>query len=389
MPRLLHRAPKLRRHKERNLAFVTLNGRKVYLGKWGSAESKREYARVLGEWQAGAHAAPPGGPVGDLSVAELLAAFMRHAQQYYRQSNEAEHFAYSIRELNRLYGRLSVAEFSPLKLQAVRQAMIEAGLARKLINQRVRRIKSIFGWGVSQELVPPSVSHGLHTVRGLSYGRSEAKETDPVKPVPAAFVEAVKAIVAPQLRTMIELQELTGMRPGEVVAMRTCDIDTSGKLWTYTPRRHKTQHHGHERRIYLGPQAQSLLKPWLRLHLEAHLFQPREAVEWQRQQRAANRKTPLSCGNRPGTNRKRAPKRKPSEAYTVRAYHQAIRQACLKASIDPWHPHQLRHNAATKLRKEYGLDVARVVLGHRSPQITEVYAELDHGRAAEVMAKIG
>jgi integrase len=54
-----------------------------------------------------------------------------------------------------------------------------------------------------------------------------------------------------------------------------------------------------------------------------------------------------------------------------------------------WHPHQLRHTAATKIRREFGLDVARVILGHRSPQITELYAELDIGRAAEVMARFG
>jgi hypothetical protein len=42
-----------------------------------------------------------------------------------------------------------------------------------------------------------------------------------------------------------------------------------------------------------------------------------------------------------------------------------------------------------EIRRAAGLDAARVVLGHRSPQITEVYAELDIGQAAEVMAKLG
>ena len=54
-----------------------------------------------------------------------------------------------------------------------------------------------------------------------------------------------------------------------------------------------------------------------------------------------------------------------------------------------WHPHQLRHNAATKLRKEFGIDAARVVLGHRSAAVTEIYAELDHTKAAEIMGRIG
>jgi hypothetical protein len=54
-----------------------------------------------------------------------------------------------------------------------------------------------------------------------------------------------------------------------------------------------------------------------------------------------------------------------------------------------WHPNQLRHAKATELRREAVLDAARVVLGHRSPQITEVYAESDVNKAAEVKARLG
>jgi integrase len=64
-------------------------------------------------------------------------------------------------------------------------------------------------------------------------------------------------------------------------------------------------------------------------------------------------------------------------------------EAAARVFVPHWHPHQLRHNAATTLRREFSLDVARVVLGHRSPQITELYAELDVSRAAEVMEKLG
>ena len=52
-------------------------------------------------------------------------------------------------------------------------------------------------------------------------------------------------------------------------------------------------------------------------------------------------------------------------------------------------PNQLRHNAATFLRKEFGIEAARVVLGHSSSAVTEVYAEIDHTKAADIMAKVG
>ena len=62
---------------------------------------------------------------------------------------------------------------------------------------------------------------------------------------------------------------------------------------------------------------------------------------------------------------------------------------CKAGAVPHWHPHQLRHAKATELRKEAGLDAARVVLGHRSPQITEVYAELDVTKAAAIMERLG
>lgn len=74
---------------------------------------------------------------------------------------------------------------------------------------------------------------------------------------------------------MIELLRLTGMRPGEVVQMRTADLDMAGAVWSYVPQKHKTQHHGHERVVYLGPKAQEVLRPWLRADREAYLFSPR------------------------------------------------------------------------------------------------------------------
>lgn len=54
-----------------------------------------------------------------------------------------------------------------------------------------------------------------------------------------------------------------------------------------------------------------------------------------------------------------------------------------------WHPHQLRHNAATFLRKEFGLETARIILGHRSAAITTIYAEADQQKAIEAMLRVG
>jgi hypothetical protein len=120
--------------------------------------------------------------------------------------------------------------------------------------------------------------------------------------VPEAFVDALKPHVPPQIWAMSEMQRLTGMWPGEVTIMRTCDLDTSGRVWVYIPSHHKTAYHGHSRQIYLGPRAQEVLRSWLRTDTTAFLFQPKDVMEAMRLVRRQARKTPLSCGHRPGNN---------------------------------------------------------------------------------------
>jgi len=182
--------------------------------------------------------------------------------------------------------------------------------------------------------------------------------------------------------------------------MRTCDIDVTGKVWIYRPQAHKTEHHGKAREIYLGPRAQDILRPWLKPDLQAYLFSPAEAKAARDAQRRQQRQTPLwpSHVRHQLRKRKATPKRPPKDHYTSVSYNQAIEYGIVKANrqiddedhkIPDWYPNQLRHNAATALRKEYGIELARIVLGHSTAFTTEIYAEADRDQALAVVAKIG
>jgi len=441
-PTTSKRTPKYRRQRKRDgrdVAFVVLSGQRVYLGEYDTPESRAEYHRLLAEWQAGGCCLPV--PADELTVVELAADFMRHARSYYRlpsgkSSSEVYSYKVALRPLLDLYGNKPAAEVGPLALKAVRQKWIDAGLSRTHINSQARRIKSVFRWGVENEKVPANVLHALQAVSGLRRGRSDARETEPIRPVAEAMIQAVEPHVSRQVWAMIQLQLLTGMRPGEAVAMRGGDLDASGETWTYTPAHHKTQHHGHSRTVYIGPKAQAVLQPFLKTDLSSPLFQPADAEAERLEAMHANRKTPLGHGNRPGSNRTRKPQRTPGESYTVGSYRRAIDRACDKAFPPPdelarlyvpakgrkrrstrketvaewrarlgdekwaelrqwrkdhrWHPNQLRHNAASNLRREYGIDLAQTILGHRlGSTITEIYAEANIEKARQVMAKIG
>lgn len=356
----------------------------------GSPESIDAYKRLISEWTtagsavaAASNAATKAG--ADFRICELLFAYYEHADRYYvkdgQPTGEAKNIKDATRLVQALYGMTPVAEFGPMALKAVRQKMIEAKLSRRVINFRVNRIRRVFKWGVENQLVAPQILHALQAVAAIRAGRTEARETGPVRPVPEESVSAILPFVTPQVRAMIELQQLTGMRPNEVTAMRPVDIDRSQATWIYRPARHKTEHHGIERLIYLGPRAQTIITPYLLRPADAYLFSPKDAVKQSRDR--------LRRGNNPPKKRRPSPKRIPGDRYTRRSYYSGIKRGCEKAGIEVWGPNRLRHSAATFLRRRYGIEAARVVLGHRSSAVTEVYAELDRTRAAEIMAEVG
>ncbi|MCG8404729.1 MAG: site-specific integrase [Phycisphaerales bacterium] len=413
MPKLKNKVPSYRRHKATGQAVVTLNGKDIYLGAYNSAESREAYQTVLNEWLANHRRRPSTPkrsvtPADGLTINEVFLDYWAFVREYYRKygkpTSEVASIKRALTPLLKLYGRQSSETFGPLALKACRHKMIESGLTRGVINNHIGRVKRFFKWAAENELVPPEVYHGLQTVSGLRRGRSPAPESAPVKPVPDERIDAVLKHVNQHVAAMIQLQRFTGMRPGEVIMMRACDLDTSGKVWLYRPSTHKTEHHNRERLICLGPRAQGVVRPFLVDDLRAYLFSPKLAMAEHRENLRANRKTPLTPSQR-RRRPKRNPKKRPGECYTIGSYEHAINRGCDKAFPPPkklnetevrqwrkdhrWSPNQLRHSAATFLRKEFGIEAARVVLGHSSAAITEVYAELDRGKAADIMAQVG
>jgi len=283
--------------------------------------------------------------------------------------------------------------------------MIDAGHSRRYINDNIDRLRRMFRWGASEELIPAAVYESLRTVESLPKGRSEARETDPVEPVDDVTVESTLVHLPPVIRDMVQLQRLTGARPTEVCILRPNDVDRSDDVWRYVPESHKTEHHGRSRVIFIGPRAQDILRPYLLRESTAFCFQPKESERKRLDARHAARTTPLSYGNKPGSNRQRKPRRTAGDRYDRNSYRRAIHRACDKAfppkqelegdalkewqSAHRWSPNQLRHTAATDIRKRYGAEAAQVILGHAKLNTTEIYAERDLSKAMEIARQVG
>jgi integrase len=399
--------PSYRLHKQSGQAVVTLGcavtgkRRDIMLGEYGTPDSRVKYAETIAQWERDGRILDNAQPVEPtaqgVTVTEIMLDWWRGELERYgvtdpdgRLPSGLYRGRSAVRIVRATCGKMPAADFGPKALQQVRAAMVAKGWSRGNVNSSVATVIRAFRQGVAAEKVNPATIVALECVKALRRGEQGAPEGRKVKPVPVAHVEAVKPHLSRQVQAIIDTMLLTGARCAEVCAMRPCDIEP-GTVWTYRPARHKTEHRGRDRLIHIGPRAQKIIGPFMAGRpIDAPLFSPAEAEAERREQQHRDRKTPLSYGNRPGSNRKARPRRQPGESYTTGTVRRAICRACKAADVPAWTPHQLRHAAATMIRKAAGVEAAAIVLGHSSATLTDgIYAERDSAKAAAVIARVG
>lgn len=411
--------PTYRFHKKTGKAIVTYYARDgqrrstLLPGPFNSDESRREYKRVLAILRANGEPQPKLESQSEpsLTIDELIIKFMTtRVLPYYRDATgeptgEHDNIRYAMKPISRLFGNLPASEFKPLHLVEVQQAMIVSSwlsdeeksqyakgkktmpLSRSTVNSRIGKIKLMFKWAAGLQLIPAVVHHGLLSVSNLARGRSAARETAEVQPVPTATVEKTMPHLPPTVRDLVELLLLTGMRVGEAVIMRAIDIDRTGPVWLYRPTHHKNQWRGKQLVIAIGPKGQAIVLRHLKTKTDAYLFSPREqqaAIDAAKRASRKSRVTPSQI-----CRRKANPKRQQGELFTAGDINTAIRRACNRANIPIWHTHQLRHTASLEISRVHGLEGAKAALGQSTIQMTARYAGIDLEKAKEVASKIG
>jgi len=365
----------------------------IYLGPWGSSETVQRYHREIAEWIE--RGCSPKVSQHEITVMELCAAYIQHAESYYVRrdgtpTSELQRVKMALNALKEMYGFIPAIQFGPNALRALRQSWIDKKvkrtetkrtLSRKTVNDLTAEVKRCFKWGVAHELIPGTVHHALTAVEGLRRGRSEVRETEPVKPVPQKHIDAAKRHASRQVAAVIDLQLLTAARSGELLGLRPIDFDTKGKVWIATIHDHKTSYCGRERVLYFGPKAKAIVKSFMvNRPLDAFLFSPREAETERYAKCKKHRHQPTEA---PKTDRQLR------DRYTPDTYRRAIEYACSAAGVPVWTPHRLRHNAATDIRRQYGLEAAQLMLGHARADVTQIYAEVNSTKAIEIAAKRG
>jgi integrase len=388
--------PSYRLHRTSGRAVVTLNGRDIYLGSHGTAQSRDKYDRLIRRWLENdrqpldrAESAPP----HELLMAQLILKYWEHAKREYCRDGRptAEQYAIksALRPVHQLYGHLPASAFGPLALKAVREEFIQAGMVRKTINSQVARVRRTIAWAVENEMLEGNQLHALQAVKGLRRRSGIVPEGRKVKPVPDEDVEATLPFLPPTIVSMVRVQRLSGMRGAELVAMRASDIDQSQRPWRYTPESHKTDRHGHSLTVLLGPKARAILARCLAgREPDEYLFSPARSEKARNARRKLCRKSPLTPSQKarkPKANRNR-PFR---DHYDTNSYRKAILRACAKAGVSAWTPHRLRHSFGTQIRRIAGAEAARTVLGHACLDQTEIYAERDTASASRIIERVG
>ncbi len=381
------KTPKLRYHKPSSRYYYVFEGQYFYLGR-DQAEAEIQYHRAMLELSQTGTIAQTNDEDG-LFICELIERYILDRTEFYGKDSKAfERGVAAMRYLNKGFGHYQVSQFGMTELRRLREMMMEKTekgrlICRNEINRLMREVARFWKWGASMELAPAELFAKCQTLEPLKRGHCKAPERAPVTVVPMKSIDAVKRLVNASVRALIDLQLLTGARPGELVGLRAADIDRSGPVWVARLTEHKTAHRGKVRALYFGPKAQAVLKPFiLKRNEDEYLFSPWDFVEERVAASATHRRPDQAPSPKKG-------ERTIGDHYDVHAYRQAITRACVAAGVPHWHPHQLRHTAATEMRAAYGVEAARATLGHAHLSATEIYAEVDAQIAAKIAAERG
>jgi integrase len=224
----------------------------VYLGPYNTSASRKEFVRIIGEWEAAGRRLPAQDvQMTDLTMNELILAYWRHAEEYYgfridTERGDAACLRSVLAVVKQLYGNTRAADFGPLALKACRQRMIAKGWSRSYVNAQVGRLRRMLKWAAGEQLLSISIYHELQAVEGLRRGKTPAKETAKVKPANPEHVEAALSFMPTPVQGMVRFQQLTGCRPTEACLVRALDLDMSNpKCWVYQPGSDQGEHGAH------------------------------------------------------------------------------------------------------------------------------------------------
>lgn len=379
--------PKYRKHST-GVAFYEHAGKRHYLpGLHNSPESRDAYEEAMRKLL---RSKQPAATTAPANISLLASDWMNFCEgEYGLKGSEYQKCRFAADALvnaaesdaedaPRLFAWLAPDEFGPKQLKKLQQILAAKQLTRRYINAQVERLKRMFRWAVSEQLIPAAVHQALETVDGLRARRSTAKESTKRQPVPWEHVAAVLPFVNETIRDMLKIQWILGVR-GKSLRMATkAQFRTDVEPWEWRAQ-HKTEHLDKTLVVPIGPRARAILQPRLDAIESGYIFRPQDA--------RAN----VRYGQHYSRNAySQAVTRGIEYCNAHRVIHNETAKADERLPMIPhWTPHQIRHSKGTSTREEHGLEAAQAILGHDSVDATQIYAERLQKVAKELAEKEG
>jgi integrase len=321
--------------KKPNLARLLWRGETRSLpGKYNSAESWAEFNRLCAIVAATGSLPHVKSDVKTLTIKDLGKRYLKAMTvKFGKESKEPQYLSYAVRDCIKLFGSSPADAFSPPELKAVRASILKSGCVRRTANKRTQQIIRMFRWAVEEGLTPADQWQRLLAVEPIGKGHYGAVDNPKVQPVSTNDMNKALEFVSDEARDALKILAITGMRTGELLRMRPQDCDMSGRHWIYKTEIHKTGRKTGATSIVIPEPATLILsgrmprdftKPWFR-----------HGLSWLRL---------------------------------------AVCRACVKAGIPHWHPHQLRHQMATRVAESLTRGDAQKLLRHHDPKMTDHYA---------------
>jgi len=367
--------PRYRYFAPRNCACVQFGCRRIYItgAPYGSEQSRAQYNQLVSAWIAGGRKAPPqldasGTPVKKpstfLTIGTIAARYAKHLRNTRPTPDGRFHNYFNVvgalREFRDTYCHRDARELRADDIERMQIIMAKRRLSRRTIVERIYIIRNSLVHAVKVGLLPEASYFRWKFVELIRTDHPKLKPRKRVLPVDEATVQRTCEKLTPTISDLVKLLLLCGARIGEIAQMRVCDIDvTNDAVWIFRPERHKTEHHGHTRTIAFGPRAIAIISPRLAGRKTTDfVFSPVDSHAEFLAARHEARKTKEGYGNCIGTNLKPHPSWKPGASFMAGTVCRAIKKACARAGVPMWTTHALRHTAATRLRKKYGLELA-------------------------------
>lgn len=312
---------------------------------------------------------------GEVSVATLVGLYAAHCRVYYRREDgsptssaagEPRRLAMFARKL----GAVALADVAHADLLPVRDALVLSGICRRSVNEAFFAWRRMLRWALDEALVRPEDVARLSLVRPLKRGRTTARETEPVREPDRRAVKGAIACLPPSVAALVRIMERTGMRPSEALGLAWDRIEKRRDgIWVYRPEFHKTRWRGRSRAVPLGPVCQRILAKYPPMDGQERVFSPDVALA----ERASMPEEEVT-GRAWFLERGGAWREAVFAKVVRRALALARERGLVPQEVPDFSVAHLRHGAANRFRRWFGLAACKAMLGHAmGGGVTDVY----------------